>query len=667
MMNGSGISNPSPPLSHLGTKLLAALATVLLTIASLLLLSQIGGWFESAWPARMLVLLGGAGFVTWMVLRQRSCGNRGPQDGADLASRRVSRSVQRACQLAGIAELGAGIIEGPEPRLELIGLPPRSAKVVVNRELVERLPDDRELDVLVCREIGRAVHFDGLVSTVLWGPAYLLRGLAELVRTATRPRTAEAPMLRQLQRGGLPALAGAIFLAALVAYLVVVACQLTTMTVACCTLLVAGLWILTVVLRQRELMADRYAAEVGGPEALAGTLIRLASAEPRGLWPLYQRLGLGGDAADLSATQALECLRSQPPSPSWTERVMTWFLPAPPLVLRLMRLSWPEPKGGKLEELAESALRRIESWAGWLSPACRAQRAKPLDREVATCVVGALVGALVGLAAPFLLTRDSWLAALGVALPAGLMLGAGVAVVLQRRGPFLGADLVDAAVTAFSMWLVVAVGLSDALLAPGVQRNMVEKGQEHLAAPWAGPPAADLQRDTAEKSEMPAAGSPDGLLAPGWRGVRKSSWFVALISLAASLAGYVALAPAWKPGGTADLLDGSTAGSQPGRSGEAADGWPAADETSPGFGVPVLSSDAPSDASCLPELFPDEPAADAGPPVPGPETAPTADAADSSADESGGAEPGAAESDAETPDESLDAEFLDEIKKKWSS
>ena len=32
-----------------------------------------------------------------------------------------------------------------------------------------------------------------------------------------------------------------------------------------------------------------------------------------------------------------------------------------------------------------------------------------------------------------------------------------------------------------------------------------------------------------------------------------------------------------------------------------------------------------------------------------------------------GAEPGAAESDAETPDESLDAEFLDEIKKKWSS
>jgi hypothetical protein len=149
--------------------------------------------------------------------------------------------------------------------------------------------------------------------------------------------------------------------------------------------------------------------------------------------------------------------------------------------------------------------------------------------------------------------------------------------------------------------------------------------------------------------------------------VLKSSWFVALISLAASLAGYVALAPAWKPGGTVDLLNGSAAGSQPGRSGEAAVDWPAADETSPGFGVPVLSSDAPSDAGCLPELFPDEPAANVGPPVPGPETAPTADAADSSADESGGVKPGAAESDAETPDESLDAEFLDEIKKKWSS
>ena len=373
-MIGPGISNPTPPLSHLGTKLLAALATVMLTVAGLFLLGQIKGWFETPWPARLLVVLGGEGFLAYVFLRPRFSAGRRPEGGADPVSLRVSRSVQRACQLAGIPELGAGIAEAPESVLELIGLRPQSAKVVANRQLVEMIAEDGELDALVCREIGLAVHFDGLLSTVLWGPAYLLRRTSRAGPHRHAAADGQEPMLRALQRGGLPAAAGAIFLAALVAYLVVVACQLTMMAVACSVLLIAGLWILTAVLRKRELMADRYAAELGGPEPLAGALIRLASADPRGLWPLYQRLGLSGDAAGLSAIQVLEALRSQPPSPSWTERVMTWILPDPPLVLRLLRLAWPEPKAGRLEGLAEAALRRIESWAGWLTAACRARR-----------------------------------------------------------------------------------------------------------------------------------------------------------------------------------------------------------------------------------------------------------------------------------------------------
>ena len=226
--------------------------------------------------------------------------------------------------------------------------------------------------------------------------------------------------------------------------------------------------------------------------------------------------------------------------------------------------------------------------------------------------MGALVGVLVGLVAPFLPQRNSWLAGLAVALPAGLILGAGVSVVLQRRGPFLGADLVDAAVTAFSIWLAVAVGLSG------------------------------------------------GLLHPGWVGVLQWSWLVAMISFTIGIAGYVALVPAGKPDATAGLPDlPPTEPEQPvcGAMAATTVGWPVGDEPSPAFGVPAGSSDTASGPVCGAEPITDEPAVDAGPPLAAPVPGAAAGAADKSAGESG----------EETPDESMDTEFLDEIKKKWSS
>jgi Zn-dependent protease with chaperone function len=638
------ISESNQPLSYLGLRLLAALATVFLTVAGLLLLSQMNGWFSSLWPARLLVVLGGAGFISYMLLRHQFGPDRLIADDVDAAYQRLSRSVQRVCEQAQIPALRARIVETPEFVLDLIGLRPESAVVVASRQVVEVVSEDRELDALVCRQISRVVHFDGLLTTVLSGPAYLVSGLAKLIQTATRPRTAQQPMFRELvQRGGTPALAGAIFLVFLAGYLIYAACQLTVTAVMCSVLLLAGLWILTAVLRERELLADRYAAERSAPESLAEGLLHLARADPRGRWSIGQRLGISGDPDSWSAVQVLDVLRAQPGRPSWIERVLTWFLPEAPLMLRLEQLSRPPSSSGKVETLVRAALQRIESWAGWLTPACRTQRARPLNREVAICVVGALVGVLAGFVAPLLpqgnavptaqrvedsprspkspresgprvrsgdsesgkkaegdepaeIAPDhSWLAGLAIAMPAGLILGAGVAVVLQRRGPFLGADLVDATVTAFAMWLVVAVGLSGALLVPG------------------------------------------------WASMLQWSWLVGLVSFAVSIAGYIALAPAYQAGATgvlAGALSMGAADSDPAIG--ATNSWPVVDEPLPTVDQPTEGLEAPVVAPPLPNA--------------------TASATAESASESGPPNP-----DSDSSSEVMDADFLDEIQKRWSS
>ena len=64
------------------------------------------------------------------------------------------------------------------------------------------------------------------------------------------------------------------------------------------------------------------------------------------------------------------------------------------------------------------------------------------------------------------LPADNFLVGPVLGLLGGFVVGMLVVSALQRNGPFLGADVIDASVTGFVAWFVVAVGLSAVLLLP---------------------------------------------------------------------------------------------------------------------------------------------------------------------------------------------------------
>ena len=192
-------------------------------------------------PAAIAVAVVGAQFafapalIRWLVPA-----NVIPHDGQRyLTDHPVGELVARRCADAGVPLVRLGIIDDGTPNAFTFGRTPASAHMWLSRGLFERL-DEREMDAVVCHELGHVKHWDMVVMTVA---AVIPLALYMVFVTARSSGREEARVV------GLGALA---------AWFV-------------------SQFLLSAVGRARELAADKWSCRcTGDGDALASALVKIA-------------------------------------------------------------------------------------------------------------------------------------------------------------------------------------------------------------------------------------------------------------------------------------------------------------------------------------------------------------------------------------------------------
>jgi heat shock protein HtpX len=190
----------------------------------------------------------------------------------------------------------AATADMPPPRLALIrswapnalsaGMGPERATVAVTTELLRRL-DEQELEAVLAHELSHIANRDGMVMTVVSGPAML----GSAMWNADNPRGRIAYLLLYWPVHAI------------------------------------GLCLMWTISRYREYVADRDAvALTGAPEQLMSALTRIAEREPR------------GDLRGGAAVSALCIVPAQRKSRLDFVRRLEVFMDHPPLEKRLRRL-----------------------------------------------------------------------------------------------------------------------------------------------------------------------------------------------------------------------------------------------------------------------------------------------------------------------------------------
>jgi heat shock protein HtpX len=192
-------------------------------------------------PAAIAIAVVGAQFafapalIRWLVPA-----NVIPHDGQRyLTDHPVGELVARRCADAGVPLVRLGIIDDGTPNAFTFGRTPASAHMWLSRGLFERL-DEREMDAVVCHELGHVKHWDMVVITVA---AVIPLALYMVFVTARSSGREEARVV------GLGALA---------AWFV-------------------SQFLLSAVGRARELAADKWSCRcTGDGDALASALVKIA-------------------------------------------------------------------------------------------------------------------------------------------------------------------------------------------------------------------------------------------------------------------------------------------------------------------------------------------------------------------------------------------------------
>jgi heat shock protein HtpX len=219
--------------------------------------------------------------------------------GDDLVLRTArAKHVERAQEpgLRRLVDRVAAAADQPPPRLALIrswapnalaaGMTPARATIAVTTELVRRL-DERELEAVIAHELAHLANRDGIVMTIVSGPAML--GSAMWNSDDGRGK---------------------------IAYLILY-----------WPIHILGLMLMWTISRYREYVADRDAAAItGAPEQLMSALQKIAGREPR------------GDLRGGAAVSALCIVPAQRKTRLDFLRRLEIFMDHPPLEKRIRKL-----------------------------------------------------------------------------------------------------------------------------------------------------------------------------------------------------------------------------------------------------------------------------------------------------------------------------------------
>ena len=453
------------PLRIAGIKVVTVVSAVTLLFVLFLLVGIVYGFTQSRWVVRALVLTAAmayVGYVWWLSHPRLPLVT---EEDRDPTSVRVYQSVARVTQRAGL----------PMPRLVIdpskgvnamtFGFSPNSAYIAVNEGLLDLLKEDKQLDAVIAHEVSHILNRDVAAGTAFNFVVMLAQGVHFLSSLMLQLGAQSAGCVGQLMEFAVQfGLIGAIVaLAILFGFLYFMSMALSTFISAVILLFIAVLAV-NAFTRQREKLADDFAAEIVGREHIALALVSLAEQSPEDRLMACQLLGMRPDAkTPIPKAELIRLAQAQELRFTWGARMNEMLADHPILLRRVRRVLAGSQKLGFFEFLIHPLTILIESSARWLTPEHRAAAVGPSAREGDVFRFGCVVGLVFAALAAILPPLNTWVACLGLGIPAGAVLGAGIAAVLIRRGPFLGGDVVDAVLTGALAWFLTATVTSGVL------------------------------------------------------------------------------------------------------------------------------------------------------------------------------------------------------------
>ena len=458
-----------PAARMAGLRLTAVIAAVVLLTVFGTIVQALYELTYNEWFVRVAIIVLALGYVGYTLYLTRPRGELVTGSESDGPRKRLSESIRRVCQRAGVAVPKVTCLDREEPDAFTLGLRPKSAYICVTTGLLAKLEDEDELDAVMAHELSHIVNRDCAIATIFRFPDLLSKLVYGTFRGMLKLGWALRGLVAGLAEGMAWAggLFGALAALALIALFFYALMYLAILAgTAFVLVLMAGL-ALAAYSRQQEKLADDFAVRIVGPEPVARAFLALAESVPAERSALCR--AIAADPADrrpLPVAETLEAIRARKPKPGLWARLSEWQSDHPLLVRRIHRAltgGWREGIWGRL---VSPLGRLLESRARWFSEQLRT-RTKPIgEREAPTMFCGLVAGSVSVAALSLLPSMPFWWACLAVGLPVGVGLGTALGFILRRRGPFQGADVVDMVLTGVAAWLITGLGLISALLLP---------------------------------------------------------------------------------------------------------------------------------------------------------------------------------------------------------
>ena len=469
------------PLRIIDLKLVTILAALTVLSVGELLAGMTYGFFGVNWLARGIVVIAIATYVGSIAMVSLRVGKPIEDGDPDPNRRRVFETVKRVAERARLPMPRAYLLEEEVLNAVTFGFTAEHARIVVTTGLLDQLKDDAELDAVVAHETAHILNLDCLAATVLQSVIRFAGWFHALAIFGARLALGVGGALIQGFAGA--GLIGLAIAFGVLMVLVVLLLQLGLMAVFAALGLVLAILAVNAFSRQREYLADDYAAQIVGSDSIARVLVHLAEGSPEEKRTLCLRIG--EDPADygvpdeneeeiedapkslkqpsrpgkaLPVGQVVASLQGDKPEIGFGRWMQQLWWDHPPLDCRIQRVLAGRSQRSLGDRLVAPLARWIEKM-GRVDDGVRLAARPPCFREGGVMAGAALLGIVTGVVGALMPEQPAWFWCLVLGIPLGIALGVFTGQWLARRGPFLGHDVVDAALTGWLAWSMLTSGV----------------------------------------------------------------------------------------------------------------------------------------------------------------------------------------------------------------